>query len=623
MEIILKISNNSIIQGIINDLGVINYFFKESFENQKISNLDLSFNVIYELNEYNEPEYEIDINHDLKIEINGKTFKFNVSSLNDDFFAKYDDEIHDQLTRYLENKIKDNDKNNFDILKEKIEKVNPIESLYYRVKLKQEKDLSYENQIDLLYYIITCKSYIKDMEVVKDFLDNYYESKYAEVATIYFSLPNHYYERILKDDNVSQAIKKSILERKQRLPSVDEILETKNSNEIEKYYFNIWKNESIENKSEIVNKLLKAGIATENMIFDLEQRYPIEQILSDILRQKKVPEKFLLRYLNVNTYFLSKLYGMTSPHILMLENESTSSLIISRFFNEELPLYKELKDIELLIDLVKNHKNTDEMIMKKINDRIEVLSQLKQFFNSLINESDYHVLEALLNDLIIKSKEGKIFYQDINFIIDQFKDKKIEITTNMENQLNELKGIFSNLKEINQLVINKRKEYDFSEEEFTSVLHTRNDVYNDIIRKLKNINQIEELFKTELEQHIPILPASQRLKSIMENEEFQKNKDKNIKKIIYAYKRDFVHYLNNLIKTNNFNELFKIFNMLINNEGYMVDNVISFGPEEISKIEHTITDLNINNEEVLNNVIQLKRKILKDDTATLTIIKKG
>jgi hypothetical protein len=602
MKISIKIHDIGSINSIIKECGNLNQLFMDSFDpeetDKKILQLDLTFMIKVSKNDFGEPDYEINSDIPLELVITGKMFKFEVSALGLDFFGRFDDIIYSELLKTHEI---DSNFDDTEILREKIKTVNPIESLYYRVKYKQEKDLKYHNHEDLLYIIVTTKEYVKDLEIVKDFLDNFYSTEYAELGTMYLSLPNEYYEKILNDKNINREIRKEIEDRTNTLPSISEIIKLKNLTEIENYYFKIWNNKHVEHVGSIVTTLFSNQLTTENMIKDVLTRYPFETVLSMVLSQKRCPEFIMLKYVELQAY-----------HSIILKNLFTSSLVISKIFNDELKFHINANEINTLIGLIRKHPNTDQFVIKKIADRDQMLG----LSNHLDTDENISIILLKVKEFLIGSK--KVFIEETLEIlkkiskIKELSNDNIQLLNEVNLLLDEHSLIFNNVK-------NERLKNSFTEEEFTSVILTRNDLYNEIIKKLKNIDQLEILLKLELEQLVSIESASDRLKAIKENPEFLNKENKSIQKILYSYKRDFVHYLNNLLKANQETDLLKILNILNENEGAILDNTIYIHPNDLDILEETA--ILSNNQEVLNNVLELKRKTA--NTITLaSVVKK-
>lgn len=567
MNQIIKITRQGMEAKMFLDLlEKVHSFFDELSLSKKTSNIEISFLVEFKFNDFNEIEYNILENEKMELVVKNKKYYIDYNNIFAEIFDGFDDDIMEQLSN-----IDVSFDDSFEVLKEKIKNTYPIESLYYRIKHREEKGIKYQSRIDLLYYITLQRHLVKDQEIVKDFLDNFYSAKYVDLLLTYMALPKRYYDNAIKDPELNQAIKQEIIKKTEELPAVEEILKTNNFNEIESYYFKIWENDRIPNKSEIVMTLFKKGFTTEAMIRDLLERYDQSMVLSTILVQFKCPEDIMIN-------------NIKYPHYieLIISNKNATQNVLHELVNN----YHFIIPNEKIFNVLLNHPNLSDFDKQIILNRNEIMDKVK-----MINESFKQLTEDKINEelsylSILLKKKNCLSMDDLE------KCEHLFIKSNSIHQMNGISEIEKNKMMINNKVL-KYEDHLFEDKDFSDF-----DEYKKIL--------VKELALSEKDEHGKLIPTKKLM--VLSKHPFFESCDDIIGRFVESF---FNHTKKTIEESNNLSEITRTLENIVVSNGEILNNLIKLPVGKQIELWHKAKEkVSVNNENTVtyfNNLIEFKK----------------
>lgn len=602
MNISIKIIAGNIKKLIISEFAGFNPML--NIMNSSDEPIILDFQVNLKLNIHEEFDYTIKENSEIMYKQGDNSFKIPSLYLNENLVDILDDLITAQIDKTDTNA----DLEPMEILKGKIESVFPIESLYYRIKLNEEKGVPFEKRVDFLYYIVSQSHKVKDMEIVKDFIVNFYSSQYSLIFTQYASLPLPLYEKALNDPDVSEEIKASIIDVIEKLPPVEDVLRTNNIIEIENYYFKMWKNNNLDREeSAIVMAILNKGFLTERMMRDILKRYDEIFVLGHILAQRNCPLDIMLNACNYSQY-----------HFILVENDFTPAIVISKLFNS--CIHSNIMTPKgTIIDKIQKHRNFDNELnikliekrrnfLNKIGGRIGIIrANSNNELNDIIEEIN-KIIESYNNDSLIS--DYRVYPNEITDCLNNIvqlceKNNDLMLSDLEKNQILEdvrhiLKKVSIIDEKISMLIKAKRNELDVND--ITMITNYDNEWVGPILNEIKDPAQINQILSIELKKTQPLSNIKNAKLNLIKNRtdiDFLSNP------VVKNYKQGFINYLNSLYENKEFDKLESLLQMLKNKNGEILDNTISLNSNDIDMLIDNVTDKTQTN--ILDNLLYLKK----------------
>lgn len=389
MILTLKITSLEIITQVKQELNLLSKL--EVNENTTIESVVLTVGIgALRTTEYHEPAYNFlpETNLVFKLLPEEKEISITESELEQSeiLMGIVDDLVFDELKR-MEDQAKgftkrtnDIDWNQFEVL---INESPSLDSLYHKVKHDEEWS---SNRKMALYKILLHSDRILDLDNVYDFIDNYFEIRFADLILKY-PLKKEQIAKIINDPNLNPVVYSEYEERNGMLEPVEHILASKDQQIIETYYFKLIKRKSQQNINKELNAIIKSPYLSAAIIDSLLTNYYIGFLYDDILSHPNCPTKLLDKYAIVPAYGLS-----------ILKNPHVPSNIIDRMTDHILGYNQEDEFIKLVLD----HPNTLESTKEKILKKQEVL---KKYYNT-------PSIENL--DLMVNGQEAKFNLNEIS-----------------------------------------------------------------------------------------------------------------------------------------------------------------------------------------------------------------
>lgn len=294
------------------------------------------------------------------------------------------DEVQSNLWTYFNTELRRANDFYFEDLSNQIKNASSLETLYFKIRTDKITYPSYIKDYILYKLLMENNLEIKDISIVEDFIDNFYQIKYADLIIKYPTLGMEYKNKFLNNKNINPVILEEYLNQIDSLPDFNQVLSSENLQEISSYYFKMWNNILFDDQSYVVNKLLNYEKTPQHILYDIYNRYDIIFIYQHLLIHPNCPKNILLNYINVPTYI---------PYIvknILLDDSLVEKIIYSPIENNIM--------ISVYNTILENQNISEEL--KK------VVSQKVTFINSFNNDDFIKSNSASYwQDLI----SGKIF----------------------------------------------------------------------------------------------------------------------------------------------------------------------------------------------------------------------
>jgi hypothetical protein len=212
------------------------------------------------------------------------------------------DEIQSNLWTYFNTELRRANDLLFADLSEQINKAVSLETLYFKIRTDKIVYPSYIKDYILYKLLLENSLKIKEISIVEDFIDTFYQIKYADLILKYPTLSMDYKNKFLNNKNINPVILQDYLNQIDSLPDFFQLLASENLSEISNYYFKMWDNILFDNQSFVVNQLLKYPRTPEPILFDIYTRYAVIFIHQDLLIHSNCPKSILLNYATVPSY---------------------------------------------------------------------------------------------------------------------------------------------------------------------------------------------------------------------------------------------------------------------------------------------------------------------------------
>lgn len=328
-----------------------------------------------------------------------------------------DDLVFDELGR-LEAQAKGFTKRTYDIdwgkFEETINAAPSLDSLYHKIKHDEEWN---DNRKVALYKVLLHSDRILDLENVYDFIDNFFEIRFADLILKY-PLKKELLAKILNNPNINPVVLSEYEERHSGLEPIEQVLASKDQGTIESYYFKLIKRKSEQNINKELNSIIKSSFLSTEIINSLLVNYDISFIYDDILAHPNCPIKTLEKYAVISAYGIS-----------ILKNPHTPSNIIDRMVDHFLGYDNQEKFIEAVLA----HQNTLQETKDKINTKKELTKNFLQDLNPknldfMINNREVKFnLDEIYNYASSLKKEGRITEETFTIILESFSDARKKV----------------------------------------------------------------------------------------------------------------------------------------------------------------------------------------------------
>lgn len=387
MRIIFKISNLNQLAQVKEELNALSLCQGEDF-----THIDLEMNVKnLSLGASGAPSYDIE-NEVIELSFSPSQEKCTLSSSqleqSEYLLTLLDELMMEELSKQSQHLFNKKDEQGWKEAVSEMEEIisnSPsMDSLYHRVRNSDEWG-SKKNYF--LYKILMNERKVLDVDLVYDFIDNFFEIRFADII-LHYPLRQEYIQAILSDTSINPVVKEEYAEKNLEAEPVGEILATHSPEIIRNYFFNkLMKLRHKKNFSTEYNAILKSPDTPSDVIEGMTKITDIIFIYDLVLSHPNCPEKLL------------KQYALTAPAygVSIMKNPHTPGYLIHEMVTHDLAYEPE----EEFKALVLTHQNTDlidkEMIQAK-EEKLEV-------YNKTLSKEN---LDAMLKDTSIKFNLNEI-----------------------------------------------------------------------------------------------------------------------------------------------------------------------------------------------------------------------
>lgn len=325
---------------------------------------------------HGEPEYELVGDIILKLDPESTELTLDEMTVNSsDFFLDLlDDLIFEELSNkelyQLKNRAADINWADFE---NKIKEEPSLDSFYHKVKHDKTNWIGTSKNI-ALYKILLHSERIVDIDNLYDFLDNYFEIRFADLILKYH-ISEPYLTRILSNPNLNPVVHAEYMDKYSQLEPLANIIKTATAEELANYYFKLIK-KGEKNISTEVMLLLNNQKTPAEVIESISREFEMCFIYNKVLPHPNCPSRLLEAYAMIPAYGVS-----------ILSNPNVPSFLIDKMANHSL----EYDNSDKLIELFMSHPNTLQVTK-------DIISKRKATLASYESDLSMKNLQSMLKD---------------------------------------------------------------------------------------------------------------------------------------------------------------------------------------------------------------------------------